>query len=255
MPMFRELEELAPRILMFPRDETPNTIQPNIGVLRLEQQTVLIDAGNSPRHARQLMAAMAGGNFAPIETIIYTHHHWDHTFAAASFNASVIVAQAKNAPLMAEYASRPWSAQFLREEIYRSPHREASYNTMMDAIPDWRDFRICEPTLTFTEKLTLYFDELTLEMEAVGGRHAADSLIVRIPEVGVVFVGDSYYPPPIHLRADDDDDLHVPMMENVILSEDYDIYVDGHGPPRSRDEFAHIIEFEKRRQGLLERGD
>ncbi|MDQ7026188.1 MAG: MBL fold metallo-hydrolase [Anaerolineae bacterium] len=251
MPMFRELEALAPRVYMFPRDETPNTIQPNIGVLRLKNQTILIDAGNSPRHARQIMAAMAGEDFASIETIIYTHHHWDHTFGAATFNASTIVAQSQNSNIMANYATRPWGVQYLREELYRDPQREVSLHAMMDAIPDWREFRICQPTITFNKILTLYYDGLTLELEAVGGRHASDSLIVRIPEAGVMFVGDSYYPPPSHLHEEDDIDLALPMMESF-LSDDYHIYVDGHGAPRSRSEFEQVIAYEKKRQGLLE---
>lgn len=251
MPMFRELETLAPDVFMFPRDDTPDTIQPNIGVLRLKDQTILIDAGNSPRHARQIMAAMAGLNFAPIETIIYTHHHWDHTFGAATFNPSSIVAQSQNADIMANYATRPWGTQHLREEIYRNPRREGSLNTMMDAISDWREFRICQPTITFNTHLTLYFDGLTLELEAVGGRHAMDSIVVRIPEAGVMFVGDAYYPPPLHLRDEDDIDLDIAMLESFI-SDDYHLYVDGHGEQRSRAELEAVIAYEKKRQGILE---
>lgn len=251
MPMFRELEELAPRVYMFPRDDTPDTIQPNLGVLRLKEQTILIDAGNSPRHARQLMASMAGEDFAPIETVVYTHHHWDHTFGAATFNPSMIVAHSENAVIMATYASRAWGVQYLREEIFRNPRRESGLNAMMDAIPDWREFRICRPTLTFSKKLTLYYDTLTLELEAVGGRHASDSVVVRIPEAGVIFVGDAYYPPPLYLRDEDDIDLDIAMMESFI-SDAYHTYVDGHGAPRSRAEFEQVIAYEKKRQGLRE---
>jgi glyoxylase-like metal-dependent hydrolase (beta-lactamase superfamily II) len=251
MPMFRDLEAIAPRVYIFPRDETPNTIQPNIGVLRLKNQTVLVDAGNSPRHARQIMAAMAGEDFAPIETIIYTHHHWDHTFGAATFNASMTVGHVQNGELMAHFASRSWSVQSLRDEIYRNPQREVGINAMIDAIPDWREFRICQPNITFSQSLTLYFDDLTLELEYVGGRHAPDSLVVRIPQAGVIFLGDAYYPPPLHLRGEDDIDLDIVMMESFINPE-YNIYIDGHGAPRSRLEFEAVIAHEKKRQGLLE---
>jgi glyoxylase-like metal-dependent hydrolase (beta-lactamase superfamily II) len=251
MPMFRELETLAPRVYLFPRDDTPYTIQPNIGVLRLKNQTVLIDAGNSPRHARQIMAAMAGADFPSIETLIYTHHHWDHTFGAATFNAALVVGQAQNSELMAHFASRSWGVQSLRDEIYRHPQREASINAMIDAIPDWRDFRICQPTITFNKTLTLHFDDLTLELEAVGGRHAPDSLVVRIPQVGIIFMGDAYYPPQLHLRDINDIDLDIPMME-AFVSPEYNLYIDGHGLPRSRSEFEAVIAQEKKRQGLLE---
>ena len=243
--MFRELEELAPRVYMFPRDDTPNTVQPNIGVLRLDHQTILIDAGNSPRHAHQIMAAMAGQNFPPIETIIYTHHHWDHTFAAATYKAKTIIAHHQGTKIMAGYASRQWNAQILRESILDNPRIEVSTNAMIDAIPDWREFRIAKPTIAFHKNLTLYYDEMTLELEHVGGKHAPDSIAIRIPESGVIFVGDSYYPTPFS----DDDDLALGMLDSF-LDEKYTIYVDGHGAPRTYAEFANMIAYESRRQEL-----
>jgi glyoxylase-like metal-dependent hydrolase (beta-lactamase superfamily II) len=151
---------------------------------------------------------------------------------------------------MADYASRPWGVQYLREEIYRNPKQEMSYNAMMDAISDWREFRICEPTVTFGQNMTLHFDNLTLELEAVMGRHALDSIVVRIPEARVIFIADSYYPPPLSIRDEDDIDLAIAMMESFV-SDDYDIYVDGHGPPRNREEFVQVIEYEKKRQGMF----
>ncbi len=140
--MFRDLESLAPSINIFPRDETPNTIQPNIGVIKLYNQTILIDGGNSPRHARQIIAAINGNYLPPVRTIILTHHHWDHSFGVASFGAKEIIAHEKTAQYLAEYARRDWNAATLREEISENPKREISNNAMIDAISDWREFHV-----------------------------------------------------------------------------------------------------------------
>lgn len=249
MPMFRDLEELAPDVFMFPRDETPNAIQPNIGVIRLKDQTILIDAGNSPRHANQILAAMAGQNFAPIETIIYTHHHWDHTFAAASFKPSQVIAHHRNAEIMAEYAQRQWSVPQLQEALAENPRLEFSTYAMIDAISDWQSFQIIEPTLTFGSRLTLYYEEMTLELVHVGGRHAPDSIVVGIPQSGVIFLGDSYYPPPLSTREPDDDDLALDLLDDL-LNQQYELYIDGHGPPRTHRAFHEMIQHEKKRQGV-----
>lgn len=247
--MFRDLEQIAPSIYIFPRDETPNTIQPNIGVIRLENQTVLIDSGNSPRHARQIVAAVSSNLLPPIRTIIFTHHHWDHTFGAASFNADEIIAHEKCAEYIAIQAEREWNSMMLLEEIEVNPKREISNNAIIDAISDWRDFRIAEPTMTFSRTMTLYLEDILIELEYVGGRHADDSIIVKIPQERVMFVGDSYYPEPYHLRAEGDEDLALPMLQDF-LDADYDIYIDGHGPPRTHTEFTKMIAWEKGRQGI-----
>lgn len=245
--MFRNLEQLTSRVYVFPHD----TIQPNIGLIRLPKQTILIDAGNSPRHARQISAAMSGMGFAPIQTIILTHHHWDHSFAASSFNALHLIGHQEAAKTLEEYAKREWSAAALREEIATNPKREVSINAMIDAIGDWRDFHIPEISLSFGQTLTLYYDDLSIEMEHVGGRHSADSIIVRIPEEEVMFVGDCYYPPPKHLRETGDEDLDLTMLQSF-YEQAYRFYIDGHGNPYSRDALGKMIAWEKGRQGIRE---
>lgn len=248
--IFRELEPLADRIFLFPRDTTPDVIQPNIGVIRLRGQTLLIDAGNSLRHARQIRSAMAGGNFQPIDTIIYTHHHWDHTFAGASYNARLVVGHERCTEHLRDYARRTWNKATLREAIAINPRLEVSNNAMMDAITDWGGFRIKVPTLHFSRTLTLYIEDLALELTHVGGRHADDSIVVKLPQYKIMFLGDAYYPPPMSERAAGDEDLDLEML-NGWLDERYDLYIDGHGAPRSYDDFADMIEKETLRQGQM----
>jgi glyoxylase-like metal-dependent hydrolase (beta-lactamase superfamily II) len=245
--MFRNLEQLTSRIFVFPHD----TIQPNIGLIKLPKQTILIDAGNSPRHARQITGAMAGMGFAPIQTIILTHHHWDHSFAAASFNVPIIVGHHECAKALVDYAKREWSAAALREEIVNNPKIEVSNNAKIDAIGDWRDFHLPEISLSFSQSLNLYYDDLSIELEFIGGRHSHDSIIIRIPEEEVIFVGDCYYPPPMYLRETGDEDLDLTMLQSF-YEQDYRFYVDGHGNPYSRDSLAKMIAWEKGRQGIRE---
>ena len=248
--IFRELEQLADRIFIFPRDTTPDVIQPNIGVIRLEQQTVLIDAGNSLRHARQIRAAMAGLNFQPIDTILYTHHHWDHTFAGVSYNATTIVGHDYCDDYLVEYARRTWNTTTLRDAIYANPRLEVSYNAMMDAITDWSGFRIKRPSMTFSQHLQLHLEDMLIELEYVGGRHAKDSVIIKLPQYGIMFLGDAYYPPPFSEREDGDENLDLTML-NHWLDERYDIYIDGHGAPRNYKEFEMMIEQETTRQNKI----
>lgn len=249
--MLRNLEPITSSVYIFPRDETPNTIQPNIGVIALEKQTILIDSGNSPRHARQILGAINSNLLPPVKTIILTHHHWDHSFGAAYFNSARIIAHEQCAAYLKDYAERDWNATILREEIAGNPRREISNNAMIDAISDWRDFRLVKPDMIFSNLLSLYLDELLIELEHVGGRHADDSIVVRLPEQKVMFVGDSYYPEAYHLREEGDEDLDLTML-NKFLEADYDIYIDGHGQPRTHAEFRKMIAWEKGRQGITE---
>ncbi|MEL6526625.1 MAG: MBL fold metallo-hydrolase [Chloroflexota bacterium] len=243
----RDLVPIAPNIFIYPRDETPNIIQPNIGVLRRNHETILIDAGNSPRHARQIISVVNAHGLPPITGIILTHHHWDHSFAATSFDVTQLIAHRKCAEKLNEVAKRDWSVELLQAEIADNPKREISNNAMIDAIPNWHHLQIARPTMTFASTLTLHHDTMPIELWHVGGRHAEDSIVVHLPEQNVMFVGDSYYPEPYHMRAEGDEDLDLEMLDSF-LEVGCDMYIDGHGAPRDRDAFTQMIEWERGRQ-------
>jgi glyoxylase-like metal-dependent hydrolase (beta-lactamase superfamily II) len=233
-----ELQQIAERVWLFARDPDNNKIQPNVGVICTPTQTILIDGGNSPRHARRILTTLAQMSAPPVSYVIYTHHHWDHVFGASVFGATAI-AHEQCRKLLIEAAGKPWSYTYLQEEMRRTPLRESALIALGRAIDDWRSFRILLPAITFMHKLRLYLDGFTLDLEHVGGRHAADSVVVRVLEAGVLFTGDCYYPEPIHLREDNDDTLDGQMIE-ALADDAIHIYVDGHGDPRSRAEFLSI---------------
>jgi glyoxylase-like metal-dependent hydrolase (beta-lactamase superfamily II) len=193
---------------------------------------VLVDGGNSPRHSRRIIGALAEMNAPPISYVIYTHHHWDHAFGGNVFGAPSIAHESCR-KLLIESAAKPWSYSYIQEEIRRNPLREVGLMAMGRAIEDWRGFRILIPTITFMHRMRLYLDGLTIELEHVGGRHASDSIVVRVGEV--LFTGDCYYPPPLHLRAPTDT-LDYEMMKSL-ADESAEIFIDGHGSPLSLAEF------------------
>lgn len=231
------LIQAAEQVWIFPYDQDPNKAQPNVGVIIANNQTVLVDAGNSPRTTRRLLLALDEIRAPAVTHVIYTHSHWDHVFGAMVVGAPAIAHDLCRKQLI-ETAAKPWSSAYIQEEIQRTPAREAGLRSLSRAIEDWRNFRIILPEITFSQTFRLHLDNLTVELEHVGGQHSADSIIVRLPEAGVMFVGDCYYPPPLHVRKPDDTLDHA--MINTLVEADIDVYIDGHGEARSRNEFAAL---------------
>lgn len=231
------LAQLADHTWLYPRDEDPNRIQPNVGIIITDNHTVLVDGGNSPRVTRRLLLALDELRAPPVNYVIYTHSHWDHVFGAMVCGAVAIGHEICHKHLV-DMAGKPWSHSYIQEEIQRSPAREAGLRALNRAIEDWRNFRVIVPEITLSQNLRLHLDDLAVEIEHVGGQHAPDSCIVRVPDDGVMFVSDCYYPPPPHLRKPDDT-LDWDMIERL-AGEGLAIYVDGHGDPRSHDEFRRL---------------
>jgi glyoxylase-like metal-dependent hydrolase (beta-lactamase superfamily II) len=235
--MEKRLTQLTEHIWLFPHDPDPNAVQSSIGVIATPNKSVLIDAGNSPRLARQLKTELVRCHLPPVSRIIYTHHHWDHVYGACEFGVQV-AAHVMCKVILEEESKKPWGIEFLNEEIKRNPKLAVSYHARAKYIDDWSAFQIIIPEEVFEKEEIIDLDGLAIELEHVGGEHAEDSIVVKVPQEGVMFLGDCYYPPPLHLREEDS----VPSFEMLRRLQDsaYDLYVEGHDKPFTRLELLKI---------------
>lgn len=232
--MYHDLIEIAEGIWIYPKDDNLEVDQPNVGAILLEEQTILIDAGNSPRHARRIMSSLATIGAAPIDYLIYTHHHWDHVFGGMVYSVPMIIAHRLCAEILEDYAKQTWSASNLREEIYKQPNLKGRNSAIMSAINDWRGFRISMPTITIESDLSLYLDGITLDIRYVGGKHASDSIVVGVRERGIAFIGDCLYAPPVHSTPEDQLIPIKAKVFNKLFEQGYETFIEGHSKPLHR---------------------
>ena len=237
--MENKLTQLTEHIWLFPHDPDPNAVQSSIGVIATSNESVLIDAGNSPRLACQLKTELLRCHLPPVSRIIYTHHHWDHVYGACEFGVPV-TAHIICRNILEEESKKPWGIEFLNEEIKRNPKLAVSYNARAKSIDDWSAFQIIIPEEVFEKEEIIDLDGLAIELEHVGGEHAEDSIVVKVPQEMVMFLGDCYYPPPLHLREEDS----APSFEMLrrLQNSAYDLYVEGHDKPFTRVELLKFLE-------------
>lgn len=233
--MTAQLQSVREHIWYFPPDPDAQSPQPGVGIIITPNATVLVDAGNSPQHARQIRTVLREITAPPVAYIIYTHHHWDHTFGAQIWGQPIVVADEQCRTLLLEtYGSH----------TRHTPHQDGTESAASLAsaatqrvVGDWNAFRLVPPHITFTGKLSLNVDERTISLTHIGGQHAPDSIIVRCDDV--LFLGDCYYPPPMYLR-EPEDTLDFAMIE-ALLAEQAAIYIDAHGLPRTHAEFGQLL--------------
>jgi glyoxylase-like metal-dependent hydrolase (beta-lactamase superfamily II) len=233
----QELIKLSKNVWLYPFDKG---FQPNVGIIITDSETVLIDCGNSPQKAEDIKRLLHNIGAPPIKYIIYTHHHWDHTFGGVAFNTTFISHQ-KCYEYLKESSSIEWSREYLEEEIKREPLLETSNREKIRLIEDWSNFRIKLSDITFNDNMTLYLDGVTLELSYIGGIHADDSVVINVVESNILFVGDCFYPPPLHLRSEND------TYSLDILKEMYnfssDTYIHGHGEPTTLNKLKEFIQY------------
>lgn len=233
--MVNSLQQISEHVWLYPHNA--ETVQPAVGAIVTGSGVVLIDAGNSPRHARWVQYALYDLDAPPVTHIIYTHHHWDHTFGAVDWHRPLVIGHQLCRTLLHDvYATKPWSHSYIQGEILNTPRRAASMEALDQAITDWADFQVILPEVTFDAQLTLYVDDVPLHLRHVGGIHAADSITVAVDDV--LFVGDCYYPPPAHLRQPDEG--YDTALVTSLVETGSRLYISGHTAPMTTDELAQV---------------
>lgn len=234
-----KLAQLTEHIWIFPHNPDETAVQSSAGVIATQDKSLLVDAGNSPRLARKIKTELARCNLPPVSRIIYTHHHWDHVFGACEFDVSVTAHQLCKV-LLEEETKKPWGIEYLNEEIKRNPKLAPSYNARANAVDSWETFRIVVPEVVFEKEYLIDLDGLAIELIHIGGKHAEDSIVVKVPKDGVMFLGDCYYPPPLHLRRPDS----TPSLDMLrwLQNDEYNFYVEGHSKPFTQTELFKFLQ-------------
>ncbi|GIJ20401.1 hypothetical protein Vlu01_10250 [Micromonospora lutea] len=219
-----------------PGEADPELVRAGVALIADERGSVLVDAGQSPSHAREIQAALLAAGLPAPRWLVYTHHHWDHVWGACAWPDVEIVGHASGADLLRAEADRPWSVRYLREEVLRNRRLGPSFRARALAVDSWEELRILPPTRVFTDEVELPTGVL---LRHVGGRHAPDSTVVVVPDSEVMLLGDSWYPPPAHLRTPaDEPDL---ALVGRLLDDTIGWYVSSHSAPMTLDDARRAI--------------
>jgi glyoxylase-like metal-dependent hydrolase (beta-lactamase superfamily II) len=102
-----KLKQLSTRVWILPAHPDDDRVQPAVGVVIGDTETILLDAGNTPRLAYELLAELENIKAPPVKRIVYTHYHWNHVFGACVFAAPVVAHRLCKEKLL-EFAKVSW---------------------------------------------------------------------------------------------------------------------------------------------------
>jgi cyclase len=143
----------------------------NAGFITGRSGVSAIDASSTERRTRNLLGAIAAHSPAPVRTLINTHSHPDHTAGNGLFTGATIVGHDNARPEMLE--------------------RGVPENGPIFSPIDYGELTLAPPFLTFSDRLTLWADELECRVLYCGGpAHTTGDVVVWIPERSVLFAGD-----------------------------------------------------------------
>jgi cyclase len=142
----------------------------NAGAIVGNKQATVIDSTGTEARARAWHAAVRKVTDLPVNTLINTHAHGDHTYGNFVFAPeAAIIAHEK-----------------CREEVIAGGLSAQPLFSMVD----FGETPLTPPFVTFRERMNVYVDDLKVELIFVGPAHTTNDIVAWIPERKLLFSGD-----------------------------------------------------------------
>jgi glyoxylase-like metal-dependent hydrolase (beta-lactamase superfamily II) len=140
---------------------------------------VAIDSSASPAHARAALADLRKRTDAPIRHVILTHAHWDHIGGLSAFTEPGVDVQVIAS---ANFADEARIVSETGGRIGAFFGREGGHDVAL------------APNHLVTEPETLTIGGVQLTLYPARGGETNDALLIHLPTVGALFVGDVLMP-------------------------------------------------------------
>jgi cyclase len=195
----------------------------------------------------------------PIKYLIFSHYHLDHILGAMAFlreNPALIIIAQQNA---AEHISRfgkeeqeSWATAIRQKSdevkfITRTDKTVQQKNYLKQTSDEldayYRDIKfsmIAAPNLVFTDSITIYDSDITIQLTFLGAGHTSGDIVIFIPCDRVLVTGDlvhDYEP----LFGDADPDSWIQVLDKI-KQIDFDYFVGGHGDKHKGKEIIYAWE-------------
>ena len=161
---------------------------------------VIIDTTGTVETAQEVKDLFDSINSNPVEAIIYTHNHGDHTYGASVFaeDSTEIYAHESTGkylsrvigilrPIISSRSSRMFGNVLPREEVENN-----GIGPFLEIGRDGRKPGLLYPTKTFSDKLAFTAAGIKIELYHAPGE-TNDQLFVWLPEKRALFPGDNFY--------------------------------------------------------------
>ncbi len=200
------IQRLSDRALVLTEDSPMENI---VVALASKRGLVVVDATGSP-YTASLMRKIIEQEFGRSDFVyvINTHHHWDHAWGNQVFPEAIFVGhencvarlQPGTVDVSAMVARSKRNIDDLKPRLATlDPDSEEAKNIRHRIEFDERlykglsqGFTPVPPSKTFTDRMTLDLEDLTLKLYYFGRAHSGSDILIQVPEEGLLLTGDLF---------------------------------------------------------------
>ena len=239
----------------------------NAGIVDLGDRTLIYDTCLTPQAAEDLRTAAEALTGRPIDAVINSHWHNDHTWGNQVFSANTEIISTEETrrlfittrgtddydSFMADAGANleATRAQFQVTEAQDERRQLAIfidyYQSVVEAKPV---LQVRAPNVTFAERLAFHGADRSAELIAFVGGHTASDTVLFLPQEGIVFMSDLLFighHPPLD-GGGPESLLHALEAVSNLAPK---LLVPGHGPVGTADSLTLMGQYVHTLDGLV----
>ncbi|RJO96286.1 MBL fold metallo-hydrolase [Exiguobacterium sp. RIT452] len=221
--------------------QTPvsETDRPIVAVITGDERNLVIDAGNSSRHAALFVDEMEQQGLGKPDLVALTHWHWDHVFGMKQM-AVPAIATHRTVDEMRKMMDYDWSDEALAERIRQGIEIPFCADAIKLEFGANRDIELVLPTIRFAGQLEVDLGGVQCLLRQVENDHSPGSALIYVPQDRVLFLGDAMYADIFSAKWNYTVEQTTRLLD-VIAEYDADYYVWSHGEAMPKDAFEQEV--------------
>ncbi len=207
--------------------------RPTMGYVTGKKYNLMVEAGNSKSVVDDFNADLAEAGFAPADYVVLSHHHWDHTYGLPYLNA-LSFALDKTNDILDDMSHWQWNEDMFKEHIadnsiplFCEPHIRLEY-------PDITKIQVKKADISFHEEMTFDLGDQPCIFKKMTTPHTDESIVIYIPNEGIVFFGDALSTEVIGEEWIDNKEKLTEQIKEVETI-DFKYGLEGHFPPKTKE--------------------
>ena len=201
----------------------------NAGIIVGDSGVLVIDSLRVPSFARDLIQDVRHITSKPIQYVIDTHSHWDHTWGNEEFPEATIIGHEN---CYEEMVDVEWNRQWRDKAVAADdPWSEEA-----------RLVNITPPNLTFETSMRLFFGGREIILKYLGRAHTSGDIVIHLPEERLVFTGDIAQDGGVPYLGDSYPD-EWPETDDRLVELPVERFVSGHGPVGNHEALTEARDF------------
>lgn len=176
---------------IFYMEHDPEGDRPTLGYVKGNNESFMMDAGNSPLHYELFMEKLQENSLPLPKYLSLTHAHWDHSFGLSASKAATIAGEKTN-KILHKMRDWTWDDDAMAQRIATGEDSLFSDRNIRKEYPFRKEIKVEAAQITFSGTMTIDLGGVTCILKEIVSPHCRDSVVFLIPEDQVVFLGDSY---------------------------------------------------------------